>query len=278
MTTLFNFGRAIGHDFKREQTAEDLRLEVANFKLAGTGGFLSIVKYLCFAILGSLNFHLFYSHLPGIWGVGLGAVAILFECCTIYFWNSQNWSAGSHQRALQAFAVIFTVASFVHGSAALYQLAGVGPSLHLPLEIYSKFLAFPLLFGLMVLAVCVLHYVHWQTRISEAQAETQLRAARSRAELITEAVDLENKAQIETERLHFLEKKLVLEEQYVSVIEKFVAIKSRGQRALDRIEDPDVRREINAALGRTTTELPAPRRIAPLPSSIPAAVGDNDPK
>ena len=130
----------------------------------------------------------------------------------------------------------------------------------------------------MVLAVCVLHYVHWQTRISEAQAETQLRAARSRAELITEAVDLENKAQIETERLHFLEKKLVLEEQYVSVLEKFVAIKSRGQRALDRIEDPDVRREINAALGRTTTELPAPRRIAPLPSSIPAAVGDNDPK
>ena len=278
MTTLFNYGRAIGRDIYREQSSDDLRREAASIELAGTGGFLSIVKYLCFAILGSLNFHLFYSHLPGIWGVGLGVVAILFECCAIYFWNAQNRSAGTHQLALRAFAVTFTVASFIHGSAALYQLAGVGPSLRTPLEIYSKFVAFPLLFGLMVFAVCVLHYVHWQTRISEAQAETQLRLARSRAELITEAVNLENQAQIETERLNFFEKKLLLEEQYVAVIEKFVAIKTRGQRALDRIEDPDVRREINSALGRTTTELPAPRRIAPLPSSAPAATGDRDPK
>jgi hypothetical protein len=104
--SLFEFGRAIENGAKTEQSAAEMRAEVERFDLAGTGGFLSAVKYLVFAILASLNFHLFYTHVPGIWGVGLGCVALLFEACAVYFWNKQNRSAGAHKTALQGFAVL----------------------------------------------------------------------------------------------------------------------------------------------------------------------------
>lgn len=60
--SLFNFGRALSADKNKSELPQ-----TQDFDLAGTGGFLSVVKYLVFAILASLNFHLFFTHAPGIW-------------------------------------------------------------------------------------------------------------------------------------------------------------------------------------------------------------------
>lgn len=265
--SLFNFGKALDADSKSANRSELLRAEANNFDLADTRGFLSVVKYLVFTILASLNFHLFYSHVPGIWGVALGCVALLFEACAIYFWNKQNKSAGHHKSALQAFAVLFTVISFTHGCAALYQIGGVGPSLENTIYNYSKYVAFPLLFGLMVLAVCVLHYLHWSTRISEARAATLLHAEQGRANLITQALDLEHQAEIERSRLAFFEEKLIQEEKYVQAVERFAAVKARGRRAIDGITDPEVRQELLNAMGMTSSQNVPQRRISPLPAA-----------
>ncbi len=272
---IFNFGHAISKTLDRENSARELHKEAETFDLAGTGGFLAFVKYAVFTVLASLNFHLFYTHVPGIWGVALGLTAILFEACAVYFWNKQNKSAGNHKRALQTFAVLFTTVSFVHGCAALYQLGNVGPSLAAPILIYSKYIAFPLLFGLMVLSVCVTHYLHWSTAISEVRANAQLQAEQGRAELITQSLALANQGEIEKARLKFFEDQILLEEQYVHGVEKFAAIKARGERALQSITDPEVKRELFAALGRITSGHEGPRRINPLPAS---AQGDTDPK
>lgn len=267
--SLFNFGRAMTTDQDKGTMPE-----AESFDLAGTGGFLSVVKYLVFAILASLNFHLFYTHAPGIWGVLIGCVALMFEACAIYFWNKQNKSAGAHQSALQAFAIIFTVLSFVHGTAALYQLAGVGPDITAVVEVYSRYVAFPLLFGLMVLSVCTLHYCHWSTQISNARAKAMLEMERRRAELMTETMALQTEAEVETMRLKHFENKIILEEGYVRAAEKLAAVKQRGIATINAITDPEVRQDLFNAIGRTGTGTgPAQRRINPLP-----AAGASDPK
>lgn len=267
--SLFNFGRALSADKNKSELPQ-----TQDFDLAGTGGFLSVVKYLVFAILASLNFHLFFTHAPGIWGVLIGCVALMFEACAIYFWNKQNKSAGSHQLALQAFAISFTVLSFVHGTAALYQLAGVGPDITSVVEVYSRYIAFPLLFGLMVLAVCTLHYCHWSTKISNARAKAMLEMERRRAELMTESMTLESEAMVENQRLEHFKRKVRLEEEYVIAAEDFAKVKQRQLSVLNAITDPETRADMLHAIGRVATGSgPAQRRISPLP-----AAGTNDPK
>lgn len=267
--SLFNFGKALSVDKQKSELPP-----TQDFDLAGTGGFLSVVKYLVFAILASLNFHLFYVHAPGIWGVLIGCVALMFEACAIYFWNKQNKSAGSHQIALQAFAITFTVLSFVHGTAALYQLAGVGRDINEIVEIYSRYIAFPLLFGLMVLAVCTLYFFHWSTGISNARAKAMLEMERRRAELMTESMALESEAMVENQRLEHFKRKVLLEEQYALAAEDFAKVKQRQLSVLNAITDPETRADMLHAIGRVSTGSgPAQRRINPLP-----AAGANDPK
>jgi len=265
---IFNFGHAISKNLDRDNSTQKLEKEAEEFDLAGTGGYLAIVKYSVFTVLAVLNCHLFLNSIPGVWGVAVACTAMLFEGMGIYCWNKQNQSAGSHKRALQVFAVLFTIVSFVHGCAALYEISGAGPSLGPALTIYSKFVAFPLLFGLMTFAVCTLYYLHWSTAVSEVRASAQVAAARSRANLITQSVDLQNQAEIEKSRLKFFEDQILIEEQYVQGVEKFAAIKARGERALQSIQDPEVRRELFAALGRISTGNTEDRkRINPLPAA-----------
>lgn len=272
---IFNFGQAISKGLHREHTSQDLQREAESFDLAGTGGYLAVVKYAVFAVLAVLNCHLFLESIPGLWGVAVACTAMLFEGMGIYCWNKQNKSAGSHQAALRIFAVLFTVVSFVHGCAALYEISGAGPSLAPVLAVYSKYVAFPLLFGLMTLAVCTLYYLHWSTAIAEARASAQLRAAQGRAELITQSLEIQNQAEIEKQRLSFFEQQILIEEAYVQGVEKFAAIKARGERALQSITDPEVRRELFSALGRISTgDAPAKR----IPSMAPAATRTEDPK
>jgi len=265
--SLFNFGRAIEAVNQSTKDAEALHAEANSFDLAQTGGFLSVVKYLVFAVLACLNFHLFYTHVPGYWGIALGSVALLFEGCTIYFWNKQNKSAGRHKNALQFFAMFFTGISFTHGCAALYQIAGVGPSLETVILTYSKFVAFPLLFGAMVLAVCVLHYLHWSTEISEARAETLRRAEIGRAALITQQLELEHESSLEQNRLKYFKDRIIQEERYVQEVEKLAAVKARGRRVIDAIQDPDIRQELLNVFGQIGSPATQQRRIAPLPAS-----------
>jgi hypothetical protein len=162
----------------------------------------------------------------------------------------------------------------VHGTAALYQLAGVGPDITEIVEIYSRYIAFPLLFGLMVFAVCTLHYVHWSTEISNARAKALLEMEQRRADLMTQTMALESEAMVENQRLDHFKRKVILEEEYVRAVEEFAKVKQRGLQVINAITDPDVRSELLNAMGRISTGSgPAPKRINPLP-----AAGASDPK
>jgi adenylate cyclase class IV len=129
----------------------------------------------------------------------------------------------------------------------------------------------------MVLAVCVLHYLHWSTRISEARANAQLETQRSRAELLTESVRLKDQAELEKQRLEHFRERMLLEQDYVAAIGQFAQIKQQGQRALAAITDPETKRELMALMGRVVEE-PQPKRISPLPAAATTTTDDGSPK
>lgn len=263
MGKLFNLKEILKDEIG--DTSDKYMNEVRSFDLARTGGFLSIVKYLIFGILALLNFQLFVSHVPGVMGVALGCVALLFEGCCVYFWNKQNKSAGKHKIALQVFALLFTVISFVHGCASLYQLTEVGPSIAEAIYNYSKYIAFPLLFGSMVLAIATLHYFHWSTQISEVRANALLKAEEGRAELITQSLELRHQGDLDRAQLRYFEEKTRNQEELTGALERYVAIKRRADKVIEGIDDSDLRTTILHALGKTDTPTYGHKRINPLP-------------
>jgi cation transport ATPase len=253
---IFRFGHAIRDSQQQENQAARRENEAADFDLAGTGGFLSVVKYAVYSVLAALNWRLFHTTIPSIWGIAVACVAILSEGFAIYCWHKQIKSAGGHKTTLRIFAVGFTVVSFVHACASLYEISGAGASIGKPLWIYSYFVAFPLIFSGMLAGVCLLYYNHWSTKISEDRAKALMEAEKSRAALLTEKVQLANQMEVERARLGFFKDQVRMEEEYVQAVEELAIVKARGQTAINSIPDPEVRAEILAVLGRVNPNEP----------------------
>jgi len=251
---IFRFGHAIRDSQQKEKRATTAQNEAADFDLAGTGGFLSVVKYAVYTVLGALNWRLFHITIPGAWGVAVACVAILSEAFAIYCWNKQTKSACAHRIALRFFAISFTTISFIHACASLYEISGAGKSIGRPLWVYSYFVAFPLIFSMMLAGVCVLYYTHWSTRISEDRAKAVVESERSRASLLTEKVELANQMEIERARLGFFQEQVLMEEEYVKTVEQLAQVKQRGEEAINSIADPEVKAQILAVLGRVKLE------------------------
>lgn len=265
MPNIFNFGRSITGNMKDDSSAEAMKQKAEGFKLVGLGGFLSVVKYCVFGVLAALNVHLFMTTVPGAYGILIGFMAILFECFAVYCWNNGSRSAGAHRSALWFFAILFTCVSCAHATAALYEIMGEGERMPW-LYAYSHYIAFPLIFGLMIVGVCVLYLLHWQTHIAAAQAAAKQEIARSEAELIAESVNLDHVSKVEKARLDFFKKKTMIEAGYVEAIKDYARVMSEGERTIQSIENPDVKRQLLAALGRLSNDPGGARRINPLPA------------
>jgi len=125
---------------------------------------------------------------------------------------------------------------------------------------------------MMLVAVCILYYTHWSTKISEERAKSLLEIEKSRARLLTEKIDLQNQSEVERARLAYFEEQVLLEEEYVKAVDKLVHVKRHGEQVLNSIADPQVRAEILAALGR----VPAPSEERRLRGFATAHHDEND--
>lgn len=267
MSKLFNVGRSLHESHQKEERKQSETKAADQHDLVGPGGYMTVVKYAVYAVLAALNLRLFLETLGyGVWGVAVGVVAILTEGTAIYCWRNQIRSAGFHRKAMIFFAVAFTALSLAHGCASLWELSGAGKSLGNALWVYSYFVAFPLMFGLLVVCVCVLFVSHWQTKISKERANAQLEIAKNDAQLRIEKSRLRQSMEVEESRLDHLKAMVGMENQYVESLEDLVVVKERQQQALARITDPDIRDEVFAALGRIAKPVQA-KRINPLPSA-----------
>jgi hypothetical protein len=263
---IFGFGHAIRDSQQQENQTSQRERKAADFDLAGTGGFLWVVKYAVYSVLAARNWRLFHTTIPGIWGIAVACVAILSEGFAIYRWNKQIKSVAGHKKTLRIFAIGFTVVSFCHACASLYEISGAGASIGKPLWVYSCFIAFPLIFSGMLAGVCLLYYTHWSTKISEDRAKTLMEAEKSRATLLTEKVKLANQMEVERARLGFFKDQIRMEEEYVQAVEDLAIVRRRGRR-------PSIRFRI-----RTSRRRPCRSSAGSTPTSTPGSKPDSPPR
>lgn len=249
------------------QKKEDARQEEAqSFNLASNGGYLTFVKYALFSLLGLLNFRLFYSAIGGLWGIAVGVTAIMAEGFAIYCWNQQHKSAGKHRVALQFFSVAFTVVSLAHGAASLYELINarfdLGPSIQHYVFWYSHVVAFPLVFGLMILALFVLGFTHWQAKVAKAQAASAVEIAKDRADLLRRTSELKNETELAQAELAHYREKLAVDREFTALLKEVVEVENDKQATINSIPDSSVRDRIARMLGTSTPQpAVAQRRI-----------------
>jgi hypothetical protein len=241
---LLNIGRRLNQQTEAQREADGRRQEVENFNLAKLDTFLSVVKYVVFGLLAILNFRLFWHALPAPFGGIVGAAAVLSECLAVYCWNNQYRAAGLYRKALVSFAVIITLVSFVHAAASFYDLAGLSDVLGRPLFIYSKFVAFPLLFTLMTVAVCTLYATHWSSGVAKQQAAAQEEIQTDRAHMLTRTARLGHQSEQSRAEMEFYRRQIEIEREQLGLLEAAVALEQRKQAALDGITDPRVKKRI----------------------------------
>ena len=246
---LLNIAKSFSAEDERKQESAGLQEEAKNFDLAGNGGFLTFAKYAIYTLLGALNFRLFFVAVNGLWGVAIGLTAIMSEAFAIYCWNNQHKSSGKHRLALQFFSVAFTFVSVVHGAASLYEMLQLGPSIKGAIFWYSHAVAFPLIFGLMIVALFVLGFTHWSAAVAKEKAKAQVNIATSRAELLTKTANFNHESQLAHAELDHFKEKLAVEHEMTAMLEDVATLETRKQKAVSAIADPAVRDRLQRLLG-----------------------------
>lgn len=250
---LFTIGRALTARDQQEKASDALRTEADNYKLASDGGYIQWVKYALFILFGYYNARLFVVTVPGWEGALTAAFALIGEATALYCLYNFTRSAGAHKKALGAFAFLLTTFSVTHATISFFRMEQRA-ELAQPLKVYCESVAFPLLFGLLLLAAIVIPLCHWQRRVAQEQAATQVQLAIGRARLVGEAAALKAENELERERLEFLREKIRLGNEYATELENLAVMKEREHAALDRIKNPEVRKEIELALGKTPVQ------------------------
>lgn len=247
----------LGEKLSSENDAETRQAEILdeaqNYKLASNGGYLTVVKYALFGMLAVLNFRLFVSAIPGIWGWLVGCMAVLMEGFAVYCWNNQGKSEGKHRTALIVFCVAFTAVSLAHAAASVYELVNgtvpLGPSISKYVFWYSHVVAFPLIFGLMIVALFVIGFTHYLAKISKERAKAQVEIEKGNAELATKTAKLKQEAELAEQQILFEKRKLQVKMQMSGVLADTLAEETRQMQLLRSTPDPTIRQRLAELLG-----------------------------
>jgi hypothetical protein len=262
---LFSIGKAFSRERDREKQADAIQREADDYDLATDGGYLLGLKYLLFALFGYYNAKLFVITVGGLEGYGTALCALAGEGTALYCLNNFTRSAGAHKAALGFFGALLTIFSVVHATLSffrIHEMAGYSGWI----ETYARRVAFPLLFSMLMLAAIIIPLLHWRKKIAAEQARAQVQIASDRARVAVQSAAMRNEALLESERLAHFEEELRIEGEYVSKLEQFAALKQREMEAINRIGDPELRRQIALALGRSEkptdqSEQPKPRVV-----------------
>src|SRR5215510_11833191 len=132
--------------------------------------------------LGVLNYRLFSHAVPGLWGQSTGVVAVMAEAIALYATHNFSRSAGLFRFALGASGFVLMAFSMVHGTFSILDLIGVA-DLSAAVQYYSRIVAFPLLAGLLGVAVVAITMTHPKNiiRLRQALAHTAIVIGRAKA-------------------------------------------------------------------------------------------------
>lgn len=248
----------------RQSETAALASEAADFKTAKNGGYIVALKYALFVLFGFYNARLFITTVPGWEGYLTAAFALAGETTALYCFNNYTRSTGNHKKALGVFAILLFLFSFTHASISFFRMEH--GSMSGPIQVYCERVAFPLLFGLLLLAAIVIPLCHWSAKIAAKQADTQTKIETDRARLVGESAELNNKAVLERERLKHFKNEIELGNEYVGDLKRFAQMKKDEYAALQEIPEP-LRSQIANQLG---LDLAKPETAAE-PPALPTA-------
>ncbi len=260
----FNIGRRFHEAMNQQRAGEAIRQEAAGFKLASAGGYMKGLKYALFCLFGYYNARLFIVTVPGWEGYLTAVFALAGEATALYCITNFLRSSGQHQIALGVFGALLTLFSVTHATISWFRLESHA-ALSGGIQFYCERVAFPLLFGLLLLAAITIPLLHWSRKVASEQAKAQVDIQTGRARLVAETANLHAESELERERLAHLEEKIKLGHEYAQKLEAFAVMKNREREALARIADPELRKQIAAEFGITDNQ-PAAQ-----PSAQPAS-------
>jgi hypothetical protein len=256
---LFNVGKAFAAQHQNERESEKIQKEADGYKLASDGGFMTVLKSALFLLFGYYNARLFISTVPGWEGWLTAIFALGGEATAFYCLFNYTRSAGAHKTALGVFGVMLTVFSVTHATISFFKMEQ--GRLSSRIHFYAEFVAFPVLFGLLLIASIVIPLCHWRKRVAQEQAAAQVEIQSDRARLVAESAALKNQSALERERLAHLRERIKIGNEYTVELKSFAQMKQSERAALAEVSDPEVRKEIANALGLKIEEKPKPQNV-----------------
>lgn len=269
-------GKMLTDNRKRQAESEALSSEAESFNVAGDGGYMVVLKYALFALFAYYNARLFITTVPGWEGYLTAVFALAGEATALYCYNNYKRSTGNHKTALGVFALLLFAFSFTHASISFFKMEH--GSMSGPIQFYCERIAFPLLFGLLLLAAIIIPLCHWRTKVAAKQAEAQTKIETDHAELVGETAAMRNKAKLERERLNHFGEEIKLGNEYTDKLKQFAAMKRDELAALEEIPEPfrsqiikelgltvpDSTKSAASTPGSSTSSLPEPTQSKPV--------------
>ena len=248
---LFTVAKGFNREEEHSRESEQLKNEADGFKLASDGGYIVALKYALFALFGYYNARLFITTVPGWEGYLTATFALAGEATALYCFNNYTRSAGNHKKALGAFALLLFAFSFTHASISFFKMEH--GSLSEPIQFYCERVAFPVLFGLLLLAAIIIPLTHWRAGVAAEQAKAKAKIEKDRASLVAESANIRSEATLERQRLNGLEEKIQIGKDYVVRLKSFAAMKNEEREVLNSIEDPELRKQLASAFDISET-------------------------
>lgn len=245
---LFKISEGYDRAERQAKQSEALRKEGDSFELATDGGYIKALKYALFVLFGYYNARLFIVTVPGWEGYLTAFFALAGEATALYCWANFNRSSGHHKTALFVFGLLLTVFSVTHATISWFRLESHS-ELSAPIQYYCETVAFPLLFGLLLLAAIVIPLMHWRRKVADEQAKAKVEIESKRARLVAESAALRNEVELERERLQSMEERTKLGNEFVERLRQFVKMKASESDVLASITDPVLRRQVETAFG-----------------------------
>lgn len=221
-----------------------------------------VFKYLFFAGLGFLNYRLFAHAVPGAWGQATGGVAVMAEAIALYAAHNFSRSAGLFRTSLGLAGALLMGFSMVHGTFSILDLIGIA-DISEAVRYYSRVVAFPLLAGLLGLAVVAITMTHPKNIVRLRQALAHTRIVVGRAEAASELELMRAQSAVEQARLDRFRERARRESEYLGEVEKLIAVEERKRAMVAAISDASLREALARELGvESPQKSQAPTRTA----------------
>jgi hypothetical protein len=231
----------------RQADARQLEAEAKQFKLPSEA-LPQFFKYIFFIGLAFLNYRLFSHAVPGAWGQATGCMAMIGEGLALYCAHNFSRASEWFRLSLGIFGGALMIFSLVHATFSILDLMRIA-RISATVREYSQFVAFPLLAGLVGVAVVAITMTHPKNIVRLKQALAHTRIVVGRAEAASDLQLMRAQSAVEQARLDRLKERSNREHEYLGELQKFIGLEERKRKIVGSISDATMRESLARELG-----------------------------